>query len=77
MLSIRDLPKEDLAELYEQVADFVETVSQFTPTTSVTGLVHHGQNLMQVIEDRLAYLDPLPRKSTRRAALNAQPVEVK
>lgn len=77
MLAIRDLSQKELAALYEQTAELVDTVSQFIPTTNITGLVHHGTKLMEVIEARLAIVDPLPVPVRTRRPRKTQTVEVK
>jgi hypothetical protein len=76
MLRIADLSKKELNLLYKQTADLLELVEQLVPTTSTTGLTHHGIKLMAVIEERLAAIDPLPRPASRRSRRAAAPSEV-
>lgn len=73
MDAIRDLSKSEAVALYEQIAELVEAVKSLTPTKSVLGIIHHGENLMTALETHLAKIDPLPVRTARKS----QPVEVK
>lgn len=59
MKSVRDLSKAEASKLYEKLADLVDELSEFMPTRSTTGIIHHGENMMTSLETHLAAIDPL------------------
>ena len=84
MLSLRDLSRQQLADIYEKTAELLEVVETLTASQSVTGLIHHGSSLLSAVETRLNRLDPSPvapaaakpapnQKRTRSKSANPSP----
>lgn len=74
MLALSDLSNAELTALYSRTADFVEMAKKFVPTTSITGLIHHGENFMDAIETRITANES---RRARKSATSSQSAEVK
>ena len=75
MLALADLSKPELLALHSRLAHLVSMVETFIPTTSVTGIVHHGKNLMTAIDERITVIES--RRALRTSVTIGQTAEVK